>query len=433
MFAVLAITGAVGGSEGMALGLVVQDVKRDFALTDVQIGLLTGFAFVLFYALAGLAIARWADRGNRVVIISLAMAAWGICLAAYGTVTSFLQLVLLRVGLGIGEAGYAPVTQSLIKDYFDRVERPRVNAIYFAVGPLVAQLFGNYLAGRLNEVYGWRPMFMMLSLPGFAMAIVTRFTLREPRLEQSYDGTVVARLARTEYVPSIVNTPTPLRMKEVLVTLWSNRTLRHLYFYLAVSSFVSTGLGSWVAAFFVRSYGLKTGELGSWFAFIMVIGGALGPLLGGAWCSRYAASNETRQLRAMVIVACGLAVVSPFTYLVHNYYIALGVLALVVLLQGSFVGASWALVQTLIPKNMVASGVAILMLNNALLGAGLGALVVGALSDALQAQFGDESLRYALVAMCPGFLWATWHSWQASKSVTVDVAATYDEPGLSRL
>jgi MFS family permease len=421
MLAVLCMAGSVVSTEGVALTLVAQDLKRDLALTDVQIGLLQGFAFLLCYAFAGLSIARWVDRGNRVAIISLATAAWGIFLAASGTATGFWQLVFLRAGVAFGEAGCAPAAQSLIREFFDRAERPRANAIYFAMTPVVMQLVGSVLGGKLNEVYGWRPMFMILSLPGFAIAILAFSTLREPRREQHGP---VGRFLLTGKVA--MNTRTSPRVKDVLHALWSNTTLRHLYLLLVVQTFTLVGVGCWQAVFFVRSYGLKTGELGAWFAFVGILG-AVGSLAGGAWCSRYAANNERRQFRVIAIAVCGLAIVYPSVYLVHNYHLALGLVGLSTLLSVAFTGPTWAIVQTLVPRNMLASGVAVLILSSNLIGGGLGPLVAGALSDVLQPRFGNESLIYASLALCPGFLWAAWHSWKASKSVTADLVVAQEE------
>jgi MFS family permease len=424
--AVLCIATSVVSNEDVALMLVAQDLKRDLVLTDTQIGLLQGFAFILFYAITGLSVARQVDRGNRVVILSLALVVWGAFLAASGTATSFLQLVLCRVGVAIGEAACGPVTVSLISDYFDRTERPRANSIIFALAPIITQLVGNALAGRVNEVYGWRSMFMFLSLPGFAIAILAWFTLREPRLESFDNGAAAAQLARAERLPlkvsAITSTPAPPRMKDVILTLWCNTTLRHLYLWNVVGLFTLGSISRWQVAFFVRSYGLKTGELGGWFAFLGILG-AVGSIVGGTWCSRYAANNERLQLGALAIAVCGLAIVCPCIYLVHNYRLAFGLMGLSSVLWLAFIGGEVAVWQTLVPKNMLASATATIGLTGSLIGAGLGPLAVGALSDALQPRFGNESLVYISLALCPGFLWAAWHAWRASKSVTGDLAA----------
>jgi hypothetical protein len=269
---------------------------------------------------------------------------------------------------------------------------------------------------------------MIMGLPGLAVAIVAWFTLREPRFEKSHNGVLATPFARADCfaLKTMVGAPAPLSLKEVVLTLWSTTTFRHLMFFWSVYGFVGSGLARWWPAFFVRGYGLHTGELGIWFAFIFGLGGTLGPLLGGAWCARYAVNDERLQLRAMAMTGCGLTIVSPFIYLVHDYHVVFGLAALNTVLTISFIGTFWAVVQTVVPKSMCASAAALLMLLGSLIGGGFGPLVTGALSDALRVRFGDESLRYASLALCPGYLWAAWYVWQASKSVTRDVAAVQE-------
>src|SRR5687767_13558141 len=153
----------------LALGLLLQEIKIDLNLSDTQLGFLSGIAFALFYSIMGIPIARWADRGNRTVIISLTTAVWSLMVALCGAAGSFMQLMLIRIGVAIGEAGCVPPAHSLIADYFSRAERPRAVAIYMLGGPL-SVIIGNFLAGWLNEFYGWRMTFAILGLPGLVLA-----------------------------------------------------------------------------------------------------------------------------------------------------------------------------------------------------------------------------------------------------------------------
>src|SRR5687768_16882052 len=164
----------------LALGLVLQDIKVDLSLTDTQLGLLSGIAFALFYSIMGIPIARWADRGNRVAIITFTTALWSAAVALCGVASNFVQLLLIRIGVAVGEAGCTPPAHSLIADYFTRAERPRAVAIYMLGGQL--SVVGYLWAGWLNELYGWRVTFMLLGLPGLGLAALAWLTLREPRL-----------------------------------------------------------------------------------------------------------------------------------------------------------------------------------------------------------------------------------------------------------
>lgn len=423
LLSVLLVILACNLVDGLVLGLVLQNIKVDLALSDTQLGFLSGIAFALFYSVMGIPIARWADRGNRVTIISITTALWSVTVALCGAAGNFLQLLLIRVGVAVGEAGCIPPAHSLIADYFTRAERPRAVARYMLGGPL-SVVIGYFLAGWLNEFYGWRATFMLLSLPGLALAALAWFTLREPRLgKPTMDP--ASRLAATSLsqAESAALMWTQPSVKEVCVTLWANTTFRNLLFCFSVTSFFGAGIGQWQSAFFIRSYGLGTGELGTWFAVIYGLGNLLGIYWGGELASRLAANNERLQLKAMAAVYCSSAVISAFIFLSPNHYLAFGLMGLAVMVGTTATGPLFATIQTLVPERMRAMSIATIYLFANLVGMGLGPLAVGALSDALRPLLGEESLRYALLALCPGFFWGAWHLWRGSKTVSRDLKA----------
>lgn len=188
--------------------------KIDLDLTDTQLGFLTGIAFALFYSVMGIPMARWADRGNRVTVITMTTALWSAAVALCGAAGSFVQLLLIRIGVAVGEAGCVPPAHSLIADTFTRTERPRAVARYMLGMPL-SFVIGYFPAGWLNELYGWRITFMLLGVPGIALAVLARCTLREPRQRNS-----VAQID--------ADTAAQPKLAEVLATLWANITFRHL-------------------------------------------------------------------------------------------------------------------------------------------------------------------------------------------------------------
>src|SRR5688572_1851708 len=171
----------------------------------------------------------------------------------------------------------------------------------------------------------------------------------------------------------------------------------------------------------MRSYGLTTGELGTWLAAIYGLGGILGTYWGGALASRYAIRNEQLQLKAMSIACCSVGVISVFIYLSSNHYLAFGLMALATVANAAANGPLFATIQTLVPPGMRATSIALIYLFANLIGMGLGPLAAGVLSDALRPLFGEESLRYTLLALSPGFLWGGWHLWRASRTVTRDL------------
>jgi MFS family permease len=401
----------------LALGIVLQDVKADLHLTDTQLGFLSGIAFALFYAVMGIPIARWADRGNRVTIISSTVVLWSAAVALCGTATTFVQLMLIRIGVAVGEAGCIPPAHSLIADNFTRAERPRAVARYMLGLPL-SLVFGYFAAGWLNEFYGWRVTFVVIGLPGLILGALAWFTLREPRqlkAQGAPDGVASSKAA----APS----SPPLRFKEVCVVLWSNTTFRHLLVCFSVWYFFAYGLLQWTPAFFIRSHGLQSGELGSWLAVIFGGGGTLAVYLGGEWAGRYAASNERLQLIACAVAFIFFAILNVGAFLAPNLYLAFAALALGYFGGNLVQGPILATIQTLVRPEMRAISVAILYMFANLIGMGLGPLAAGALSDGLRPWFGEESLRYALVILCPGYFWAAWHLWRASRTVMRDLGA----------
>ena len=404
----------------VALGILLQNIKTDLALTDTELGFLSGLGFALFYSVMGIPIARWADRGNRVAIISITVIFWSIAVAACGLAGSFLQLLLIRICVAVGEAGCVPPSYSLIADYFDRAERPRANAIY-GMGGAIATVIGFSVAGWLNQYYGWRTTFLVLGAPGVLLAAIAWSSLKEPRrLARSASNTHQNDLECGEDASSA-------GLAEVATVLWSNRTFRHLLLCFSVVLLFLYGVMQWQPTFFVRSYGLTTGKLGTWLALTWGIGSLAGSYVGGEFSSRYAANNERLQLKMMAGAVALSGIFSIFIYIVPDRNIAFALIFV------SFVGLTTvngpliATIQTLVPRDMRAVSFALVFLVANLIGMGLGPLAVGMMSDTLRHWAGEESLRYALLALSPGYLWAAWHAWEASKSVSDDVALAADE------
>lgn len=393
--------------ERFALGLLLQEIKVDLHASDTQLGMLTGIAFAAFYAIAGVPMARWADSGNRITLMSTTTALWSAAVALCGSVSTYVQLLVIRMGVAVGEAGSIPVANSLIAENFSRGERPRATARYMLGSPASAVV--GYLAGGwLNEEVGWRKTFIVLGLPGLLLAALARFTLKEPRK---------SAVARTAGLPASGGTTLP----GVLATLWANATFRNLLASYSLISFFGYGITKWQPVFFTRSFGLHSGELGSWLALTLGCSGFVGVYLGGEMAVRRTANDERSQLRAMAVAysACGL--ISAIVYTARDLHLAMGALALATLMGTITLGPLLSTIQTLVPPSMRATAVALIYLVANLFGLGLGPLVAGAVSDALRPAWGQESLRYALLALCPGYFWGGWHLWLASRTVAQDL------------
>lgn len=408
---------AFNNVDRLALGLLLQDIKVDLELSDTQLGFLGGIAFALFYSVMGIPIARWADRGNRVTIITLTTAAWSAAVALCGMAATFGHLLLIRIGVAVGEAGCISPAHSLIADYFNRAERPRALAKYMLGYPL-SSVIGYFLAGWLSDLYGWRMTFVLLGLPGLVLALLAWFTLREPRRATAgMQPTVPATPAQAVPAESSAS------YREVWRVLWSNATFRHLLLCIAVQYFFGYGVMQWKPAFFIRTYGLETHEVGTWFALIYGASGILGTYVGGELASRYAANDERVQLKMMAAAYSLFGILSACIYLSPNHYAALVFLALATAGGATTAGPLFATIQTLVRPDMRAISIAAVYLFANLIGMGLGPLAAGALSDGLRPWFGDDSLRYALLILCPGYAWCGWHLWRASTTVSGDLMA----------
>lgn len=385
--------------------LLLEPIRKDLQLTDTQLGFLTGIAFGLFYATLGIPIARWADRGNRVSITSIAIALWGLTVMSCLFVTNFLQLVSARIAAAVGEAGCMPPTYSLLGSYFPKpAERTRAMSVYWLATP-VSSLFSFLIGGWLNERYGWRMTFFIMGIPALLVAILFKLTVVEPRADPQKER----------------SSPPQLRMSKVLGILWRQPTARHLSIALILLFTLGLGLSPWYAAFMIRSHALSVPDVGFWLGIIFGGGGAIGILGGGHVAAGRFADDEGGQLRLSgVLIAClfpclGLFLLSGSTPL------ALLGLALLVTGFNTIFGPAFALMQRLVAEQMRATTIAVVMLLANLIGMGLGPQIVGVLSDLLKPSFGIESLRYAMLLTSFLALWSGYHFWQAGRTVQADV------------
>ena len=388
--------------------LLLQPIKEDLGLSDTQLGFLTGIAFALCYATLGIPVARWADRGNRSTIASIAIALWGTTVMLCIFVTSFFQLVLARVAAGIGESGCLPPTYSLVGDYFPKPsERIRAMTFYWLASPL-ASLVSFVLGGWLNERYGWRLTFLLAGIPGLVLAVLVKMTVVEPRryLKEDRDSHRAA-----------------CRASSVVAHLWSLPSSRHLSIAVVLVFTVGYGLAPWYAAFMIRSHGMGIAELGVWLGAIFGISGIAGILLGGYIAERWFSHDESLQTRLSAISSVALVPCFVLFLLLPKKVDALMALIPLSVTFLLFMGPTFALLQRLVPDGMRATTLAVIMLLANLVGMGIGPQLVGILSDLLAPKTGNDSLRYAMLAMSLVALWAAFHFWRAGLTLKEDLAA----------
>ena len=344
-------------------------------------------------------------------IITFATTIFSIMTALCGLAQSFVQLALARIGVGIGEAGASPPSHSILADLYPPEERATAMGI-FALGVNGGILIGFLVGGWMNEFFGWRAAFMVVGMPGLLLALLVRFTVREPPRGQSEGRSHEADAA----APPVT---------ETLRTFWRVRTLRHIALGAALNAFVGYGAVAWVPAYLIRSFGMSTGDVGTALALILGIVGGAGTFLGGYFADRL--GRRDVRWNMWLIAAC-VGAGAPFVfgvYLAPTATVALAFLFVPAAFGAIYLGPSLALVQGLVPLRMrtVPSSVLLFVIN--IIGLGLGPQMVGVVSDQLAPRFGDESLRYALLIVGLVNLWSALHFYLASRTLKQDLADSH--------
>ncbi len=382
VIALLTIVNVFNYMDRMALSVLLPSIKADLALSDAQVGLLAGFAFALFYAICGIPIARYADRGSRRNLIAVALATWSIMTALCGVAQNFWQLFAARVGVGAGEAGGLPPAQSIICDYIPLHRRSGIFAIH-SFGLIAGMMVGMALAGWLAEMVGWRWTFAALGLPGVAVAILVRFTLREPA-RGLLDVGSVDNVSRDR--------------GRIVAFLWQCRTYRLLMLFFVSHGFVYCALTQWWPSFYARLFNLSLSSVGVYVGVSLGVGSMIGLLLGGALSNK----GARRDVKLPLTIGAGAMCLALPSALGSLFVPSASISIALVLVTGVFWsvpnGAVLATLYSVVTPSMRATAGAITIFFSSVLGFGLGPTFVGLLSDALAPRWGVEALRYALLA-----------------------------------
>lgn len=363
------------------LSILLEPIKEDLGASDTQMGFLTGFAFALFYTGFGIPIARWADRGNRRSIIAIGLTVWSLMTAACGFAQSFLQLAIARIGVGVGEAAGSPPAHSLISDYFPPEKRASALSFY-SIGIPVGVMLGYLTGGWIVEFFDWRIAFFTVGVPGLLLALVLRFTVKEPPRGMS-ERTQVS--VETE------------SLREVARFLMSLRSFVFLSVACGFSAFSAYGFGSWIPAFLGRVHGMGHGEIGTWIGIESGIGGVLGMVGTGLLADRLGQRDPRWYLW---LPALSIVIYLPFAIaflLLDDPTTALLVYFVPIALGSVYVGPAIALTHQLVKLRMRAVASSILLFFINLIGMGFGPQAVGILSDLMTPEYGVEGLRWSLL------------------------------------
>jgi len=364
------------------VGILAIPIKEDLGLTDTQLGLMGGLAFALLYTTLAIPIAMAADRMSRTWIMTGALVVWSGMTAVCGMAQNFWQLFLARVGVGIGEAGGVAPAYSLISDFFPPNQRARALSVY-SFGIPIGSALGIVFGGIIATLVDWRFAFIVVGAAGIVVAPIFRATVREP-VRGAFDakGSESSAASLTEIMRVLMQKP----------SFWG------LSLGASFSSMMGYGLFFWLPSFFVRSYEITLLHASLVYGAILLVGGIAGTWLGGSLADRFGENNRSAYAR---IPAFAFLATVPF-YLVGVLSPTLMISVLVMTIPTAL-GLAWlgpviSAIQHLVPANMRATASAIFLFINNLIGIGIGTFAIGAISDGLQGRFGDESLRYAILA-----------------------------------
>ena len=368
------------------LNLLVRPIRRDLGISDTQMSLLMGFSFAIFYTFFGIPMGRLADSYSRRTIIAVGFAVWSAFTAGCGLARNFTQMLLARIGVGIGEAALSPAAYSIISDYFPPNRRSTALGVYGAgiyLGSGLALLMGGIVIGLasnkeahvlplLGEVRAWQLIFFAVGLPGVLLALLM-YTIKEPfRRGAMKSGKLQVPLA------------------EVLAYIKENKfTFLCHGFGFGLVSMGSYGASSWVPTYLVRHFAWKESEAGIAYGTLVTIFGTIGIMTGGRmadWMRERRGRLDSNMRVAMwvTILSLPLAIVA---YQIEHAYWFLAVLSPVVFLTAAPFGVAPAAIQQMMPNPMRGQASAIYLFLNNLIGLGLGPTSVALFTDYV---YGDD-------------------------------------------
>lgn len=392
------------------INMLAEPIRREFGLSDAQLGLLTGLTFAAFHAALTLPLARLADRVNRIRVIACSMLVWSLATVACGFAGNFLQLLAARMAVGAGEAGGVAPAHALIADITPRQMRARSIA-FFSVGIPLGGLLGMALGGLLLDAYGWRVAFVFAGVPGLALALLMVLSLRDPK------RTADAQIAEP-----------PLSVAEVAREITSKKAFVLVAAAGASAAFASFGQAAFIASFFFRVHGPGLQQLasnanvllGTTFGAAALVGVALalsrgatgiaGVLIGGRITDRMNGGGYLAYATVPALMSVLRAPLFIAALLCEGPVMAFVLVAAQSLLGGIGLIGGFGAVQGLVRPRARATAAAIYGIGINLIGLGLGPLCIGLISDAFAAGgLGSaEGLRWALVASTVPMLLAAW-------------------------
>jgi MFS family permease len=400
---VLTVVYALNFLDRTIFNVLIEPIKKEFVLNDTTMGLLAGFGFVLLYSILGIPIARAADRLNRRNIVAAAFAFWSAMTFLCGMASNVTSLALARIGVGLGESGSSPASQSIVADLFSKDERPRALGI-FAIGTYLGIFLGYFVGGWVNQHYGWRMAFYVAGLPGIALAAILWLTISEPKR-----GAMAETFA-----------PEPLGA--TLRFLGSQQSFVIVLIGFCLTTYTNYATAAWVPPFLARVHHLSSAEIGSYAGTFKGLAGMAGTLFGGLLVAKISRRDDRWKLWAPAIMSGLAGPVFAWCMLTADFVTMVTALALTSFLVGFHLGPIFAIAQTVARPSMRALASALIALTATCFGQGVGPLTVGVINDALKNDYGADAVRYSLLSASLTTMLGALLFVAAARTIRADIA-----------
>lgn len=403
--ALLTVIATVQFFDRALMVVIMEPIKREFALSDAQLGILAGLSYAAAFALAGIPLGWLADRAHRRNLLAALLAVWSLMVAMAGSASQFFTLIAARIGIGVMDAGGQPCSVSIIADLYPPQRRASAVAVFYVGVPL--GMAAGFMAGAMLAAHwGWRTALFVAAVPGLLLSLALLLWVREPQRGASENSTVDL------VSPGLAQTLGFMRGQRSLMLMMGGSVL---------VTAASSAMMSWIGSLLVRSHGLTLEQVGLLTAICMGGFGALGTLLFGRLADRVGAKDMDGQPRLMAVGALLIAVLGAMVCLLPEVSLVAAALALFAACVAGLNGPTYALTQTLVRVRMRGTSMSVLLVLLNLIGVGVGPTLVGVLSDQLTGPFGADSVRWAMLCVLGFCVPAVLLFWRSAACIGADL------------
>lgn len=360
---------------------LLEPIKAEFMLSDLQLGIVSGLAFSLFYATLGLPFARWADLGNRRTLLTFTVGFWSFMTVLTGLAQNYWQMFLARVGVGIGEGGGHPAALSMLSDLYSTKSGGLAISLFLVggtIGSVIGLAGGSYIAAE----WGWRYALVLMGAPGILLALLIHLTMKEPR-----------KVCRFPSFSEVLGKAFVSESR----TLFAKNSFFYCIIGFTVFAVFGQGSGQWTMSYLIRHFELDLAQAGGTLGLVMGVSGILGMLFGGLISNIIGKANVKWYIYFPIFIIVLMIPITIAIYISNSIMVVYWMLGLSGVLVGLMTPPIFALVFGISGVANKALGIAILGMLATLVGGGLGPMIIGGISDIFTNYYGEDALRLALL------------------------------------